>query len=156
MNVRANVVFVGAYGVGKTSAIHRMLAPDTPLDQIRYSKPTVGFDRFTYISSNNINIEFWDTSGDPIYEKLNEIIVNKCDVVVSCREMGSPRPVIDFDIEYIIYVQTKCDLFKQGDDHFISSVTREGLDELKGMLVEKIKKKFFLEDRGRKGVCYLC
>lgn len=75
------VIFLGYWGVGKTSLLNRYIS-DSFSEKYR---PTVGFILVPFSNSKNdqkIRVQFWDTAGQEAYESLIATFTRDCDICI--------------------------------------------------------------------------
>lgn len=130
--IRAKVVVIGDYGVGKTTLVKSFMGGE-PISDITY-KPTIGMDVYkkemTYEISPTRRIVFlwdiWDISGQVGFQKICYVYLKgaKCGIVVfdvsRKKTLESVPKWIDYFVKYagkypIIIVGNKIDLREKGE-----------------------------------------
>ena len=80
--INIKTVVVGEGAVGKTSMIMSYSQDEFPTEHV----PTV-FDTYKGVSrfqKKSVNLEIWDTAGQPEYAKLRPLAYNDCDCFIIC------------------------------------------------------------------------
>lgn len=134
------VALIGEPNAGKSSLMNRLLGrdraivtavPGTTRDTIEESYEHKGM-LFVLVDTAGIHETADEVEKEGIKRSMDEL--EKADIIVRLAPEGGVRPKAAG--EKVLDITTKCDL-KRGEHLNVSSVTLEGIDELKEVLYDK-------------------
>jgi small GTP-binding protein len=128
------IVFMGHYGVGKSSIVNNIMYGPSKFKDETYS--TIGSHYFGYKLTDKIQIDFWDTAGQERYSTLLSIYYRSAELCILVFDMSNIKTLnrvenilteveqVNHNTKYII-VGNKCDLITEDERIKINNIVRQ-------------------------------